>query len=593
MSQDAASRKISDVATRSAADRGRPIIGLLLDWVIGDYQEAFVQAVLDATRRRNATLLCFTGGSLTPGGELSLRNAVYHLAGVDNVDALIVASAGLGNAVGPAGVAKFCERFGALPLVSVSAELNGTPSIVVENDSGMRDLVTHLVRHHGYRRIAFVRGATSNIEVEGRYNAYRDVLKTNGIEVHEELIVAPIPGKDLAVNALEQLLDERHVRLDTLDAIVACDDATATAILRELERRDIRVPDQIAITGFDDQEESRYENPPLTTVRQPIAELGERAVQLAIDLLNGIPVPPRTVLPTQLVVRASCRCFVRGKSPRLPRADPAKLRPHFETALIERRELILAEIARSARACLGAAGAGWENRILHALLGSMRANTSDEFLRAVDEVLRATLAAGGEVRVLYDVLLALRGQALAVLNPASDQREHAELLFHEAASAVSEALERVQAFRRIKLKTRTRSVAGIVTGFNRWRSAEEIARRLAGDLATLGVGACYVAAYEPDSDRTRARLTFSYEGHRRRPSEEAGAPFPSQWLVPAGMAREDRAMGLLVTPLFFDDDDIGFMLIELGKCDASVFYVLPALISLALQHAQLSDSRSR
>jgi DNA-binding LacI/PurR family transcriptional regulator len=590
MSQDVASRKVSNVAMRSAADRGRPIVGLLLDWVIGDYQEAFVQSVLDATRRRNASLVCFTGGSLTAGGELNLRNAVYHLAGVDNVDALIVASAGLGNAVGPAGVARFCERFGDLPLVSVSAELNGTASIVVDNDSGMRDLVTHLVQHHSYRRIAFVRGATSNVEVEGRYHAYREVLQANGLEVHEELIVAPTPGKDLAVNAVEQLLDERRIRLESLDAIVACDDATATAILRELERRDIRVPDQIAITGFDDQEESRYENPPLTTVRQPLAELGERAVQLAFDLLNGIAVPPRTVLPTQLVVRASCRCFARGKTPRLPRSDPANQRQHFDAALIERRELILAEIARAARARLGAAGAGWESRILHALLASMRAKSSDEFLRAVDEVLRATLAAGGEVRVMYDVLVTLRGQAVAALNPASEQREHAEVLFHEAASVVSEALERVQAHRRIKLKTRTRSVAGIVTGFNRWRSGEEIARRLAGDLATLGVGACYVATYEADSDRARARLTFSYEGHRRRTSEEAGAPFPSQWLVPPGLVREDRAIGLLVAPLFFDDDDIGFMLIELGKCDASVFYVLPALVSLALQHARAGRS---
>jgi DNA-binding LacI/PurR family transcriptional regulator len=581
------------MAMRSPAGRGRPMIGLLLDWVIGDYQEAFLQAVLDATRRRNASLLCFTGGSLTAGGERNLRNAVYNLAGADNVDALIIASAGLGNAIGPAGVAKFCERFGDLPRVSVSAEIEGTPSIVVDNDSGMRELVTHLVQHHGYRRIAFVRGATSNVEVEGRYHAYREVLEKSGLEIHEELIVAPAPGKDLAVHALEHLLDERRVRLDTLDAIVACDDATATAILRELERRDIRAPDQIAITGFDDQEESRYENPPLTTVRQPLVEMGERAVQIAVDLLNGLPAPSRTVLPTQLVVRASCRCFARGKGPRLVRTDPAKQRQHFEAALIERRELILAEIARAARGCLGAAGAGWESRMLHSLLGSMRAESGDEFLRATDEVLRATLAAGGEVRVLYDVLLALRGQTLAALNPASEQREHAETLFHEAAGAVSEALERVQAFRRIRLKTRARSVAGIVTGFNKWRSPDEIAQRLVSDLRALGVGTCYVATYEPGSARTRAELIFGYDGHRRRTGAELGESFAAEKLVPDAMMQDDRATGLLVAPLFFDGEDIGYILIELGKCEASVFYVLPALMSLALQHLQVSSSGSR
>ena len=168
--------------------------------------------------------------------------------------------------------------------------------------------------------------------------------------------------------------------------------------------------DQIAITGFDDNEEARYENPPLTTVRQPVAELGARAVQLAMDLLNGIPVPPLTLLPTQLVVRASCRCFARGK--RAPVAIPRATRQHqdFEAALIGRRDLILAENVRSARAGLGAAGAGWEGRLLNALLGSLRADSGDEFLRVTDEILRATLAGAGELRVLYDVLLAMRGK---------------------------------------------------------------------------------------------------------------------------------------------------------------------------------------
>jgi phosphoserine phosphatase RsbU/P len=586
MSQAVASRKVHNRAVRSAIGRDRVTLGLLVDWVLGDYQEAFIRAVLDAARRSNAHLLCFAGESLAGPGEHNLRNAAFDLASTENVDAMIVATAGLGNAVGPAGVAQFCERFGDLPLVSVSAELGKAPCIVVDNDSGMRELVTHLVRDHSYRRIAFIRGATSNVEAEGRYHAYRDVLRANGLAIHEELIVDPNPERELAAHAIEQLLDERRIRLDTLDAIIACDDATASAVLRELERRNVRVPDHVAVTGFDDSEEARYENPPLTTVRQPVVELGTRAVQIAMDLLNGTPVAPRTVLPTQLVVRASCRCFARGKRAQVVHGAPARQRQDFEAALIERRELILAEIARSARAGLGAAGAGWEGRLLNGLIGSLRTDSADEFLAAVDEVLRATIADGGEVRILYDVLLALRRQALVALNPASEQRERAEFLFHEAASIVNEALERVQANRRIALKLRSRSVVGIVTRFNTWRTEEEASRRLVEDLVTLGVETCYVATYDPPHDRTSAKLTFAYDGHRRKPASEEA--FPSQRLVPDAIIRDDRPVGLVVAPLFFHGEDLGFMLIELGKCEASVFYVLPALVSLALHHAALT-----
>jgi len=294
------------------------------------------------------------------------------------------------------------------------------------------------------------------------------------------------------------------------------------------------------------------------------------------------------VLSTQLVVRASCRCFPRGKKVPVAQAATARQRQGFEAALIERRDLILAEIARSARAGLGAAGPGWEGRLLNGLVGSLRDGSGDEFLKAFDEVLRAAVAAGGEVRVLYNVLLALRGQALAALPPASEQRERAEVLFHEAASIVSEAEARVQAHRRITLKHRARSIAGVVTGFSAWRSRDELARRLADDLATMGVGTCYVATYEPAADRSHAKLFFAYHDQRRRTASEGEERFSAPRLVPDGVTH-DRPMGLVLAPLFFNGEDLGFMLIELGKCEASVFYVLPTLVSLALHHARRSD----
>src|SRR3954464_3105000 len=131
MSQAVPSRRSQSRATRSPLGRDRVTLGLLIDWVVGDYQEAFIVSVLEAARRRNAHVLCFAGGWLAGPGEANPRNAAFNLASADNVDALIVGTAGLGNAIGPTGVAAFCRRFGDLPLVSVSAELAGVPNVVV------------------------------------------------------------------------------------------------------------------------------------------------------------------------------------------------------------------------------------------------------------------------------------------------------------------------------------------------------------------------------------------------------------------------------------------------------------------------------
>jgi DNA-binding LacI/PurR family transcriptional regulator len=592
MSETLVSRKVQRKATRNPFGPDRVTIGLLVDWVVGHYQEPLVLSMLDAARKRNANLICFAGESLAGPGERKLRNAAFRLASSDSVDALIVATAGLGNAAGPAGVAQFCERFGDIPMVSVSAEMKDVPSIVVDNDAGTRELLMHLVRDHGYRRIAYIRGATNNVETESRFHTYLDVLRTNGLEIHENLIVEPDPNGP-QTHAVEELVDRRHVRLDTLDAIAVCDDATASAVLRELERRGVRVPEQMVVTGFDDNEQASYENPPLTTVRQPLDELGTRAVQLAMDLLNGIAVPLSTVLPTRLVVRASCRCFGRGTRVPEVRSAPTRQLPDFEAALIERRDLILAEVARSARGGLRAAGAGWEGRLFSGLLVSLRTDRGDEFLKVFDEVLRATVAASGDLRMLHDALLALRSQAMATLNAAPAQRDRAELLFHEATAIICDALESVQAKRRILLKVRTEAIAGVVTAFNEWKTSEEFRRRLAQHLETLGIATCYVATYEQAQDETRAKLVFSYRGYRRHPKEEVSAAFPSSRLLPDAIANEDRSvvqddrpLGLVLAPLFFEGESLGYMLIELGQCEASAFYVLPALVSLALHHAR-------
>jgi DNA-binding LacI/PurR family transcriptional regulator len=159
MSDTLVSRKVPRKATRNPLGPDRVTIGLLIDWVVGNYQEPLIGAMLDAARRRNANLVCFAGESLAGPSEKKPRNAAFRLASSESVDALIVASAGLGNASGPEGVARFCDRFGDVPLVSMSADLPGVPSVVVDNDAGTRELMMHLVRDHGYRKIAYVRGA--------------------------------------------------------------------------------------------------------------------------------------------------------------------------------------------------------------------------------------------------------------------------------------------------------------------------------------------------------------------------------------------------------------------------------------------------
>jgi DNA-binding LacI/PurR family transcriptional regulator len=170
----------------------------------------------------------------------------------------------------------------------------------------MRSMIAHLTQTHGHRRIAFIRGPETNPEAEQRYQAYIDVLTEYGLRFDPDLVA---PGSFVASSgesAVRLLLDERKA---TFEAIVAASDSMAIGALRALQDRGIRVPYDVAVVGFDDIEEAKATTPSLTTVQQPLIDLGKRATETLLALLNGKEVPAQVIVPTQLMARQSCNCL--------------------------------------------------------------------------------------------------------------------------------------------------------------------------------------------------------------------------------------------------------------------------------------------
>src|SRR5581483_9658113 len=97
----------------------------------------------------------------SPQSSGNHRNGIYDLVGAHNVDGLVLLSGTLGNRIGAARLARYCERFGALPMVSVAVQVDGMPT-VIDDTGGIRDAIRHLIDVHGYQRIAFVRGPEEN-----------------------------------------------------------------------------------------------------------------------------------------------------------------------------------------------------------------------------------------------------------------------------------------------------------------------------------------------------------------------------------------------------------------------------------------------
>jgi DNA-binding LacI/PurR family transcriptional regulator len=167
-----------------------------------------------------------------------------------------------------------------------------------DNQNGGRQAADHLLRS-GRRRIAFF-GNTANPENAARFSGYSMALADHGIELDSSLQFDIPFSMEKARDTISQLLEERV----DFDAVVCVSDVMALATISAIQRHGLRVPNDIAVTGYDDIAIAAYCSPTLTTVQQNIGQAGEVLVDTLMRLIDG-ETPGDTILPTQLVVRES------------------------------------------------------------------------------------------------------------------------------------------------------------------------------------------------------------------------------------------------------------------------------------------------
>ena len=178
------------------------------------------------------------------------------------------------------------------------------PNITFQNKLGARKIVEHLITEHGYRKIIYLAGPEAHEDSYWREMGYIEALHANGIDYDPLYVSQGDFNPDRAKQAIEEFLSQG---ID-FDAIFAADDESASGAMMALREAGLRVPEDVAVVGFDDTLLASHLTPPLTTVHAPIEQLGRQAVDQLLRLMGGEEVVAVTLLPTELVIRKSCGC---------------------------------------------------------------------------------------------------------------------------------------------------------------------------------------------------------------------------------------------------------------------------------------------
>ncbi|MFD6424586.1 LacI family DNA-binding transcriptional regulator [Streptomyces sp. NPDC060198] len=200
-----------------------------------------------------------------------------------------------------------------LPVVMLAGprEIDHLDHVEVANRDGERELARHLIDDHGLRRLVFVGGEADSPDAEARFDGFRQACRETGLPVPDQpglrvTMMTQAEGARAAEALLDRADEAGGVRPE---AMLFANDQMAVGALQALERRGVRVPEDIAVTGFDGIPLSRLVRPTLTTVRQPIRRLGEEAAELLVRRLGDAGRDPVSVeLPVTLARRESCGC---------------------------------------------------------------------------------------------------------------------------------------------------------------------------------------------------------------------------------------------------------------------------------------------
>ena len=283
-------RYVPHSGARSLSMNRTNTVGVLLPELHGEFFSEVIRGIDLAARAHSYHLV--VSGSHNDWKEMAAVLSAMR----GRVDGLIVMSPDLDS---PAA----SDLPDSIPVVLMNSSTERNQSIVIDNYGGARAMMKHLIAL-GHRRIAFIKGPRRNADAGERLRGYRNAMSRLGTRDSSVLEIAGDFSEEAGYAAGAALLAPNT----RATAVFAANDSMAIGVLCALREAGISVPRQMAVVGFDGIPAGRYVSPALTTVSVAIAELGRRAFDSVVNLVETKKKSEhrRQILPTELVIRDSC-----------------------------------------------------------------------------------------------------------------------------------------------------------------------------------------------------------------------------------------------------------------------------------------------
>lgn len=282
-------------------------IALFMGILENDFSHAVLEGAARGAKETDCNLIVFPmdliNGTYSDNDVNKYRyqyNVLSAFLSANHIDGIVLEYGTIVSAISDVEKKEFLSLMGDTPVVLLSEDAEGYDSICVENEVGLREIMTHMIVDHGYTKIAYLSGTKDNHDAEVRLNVYRQMMEQYNLTLGEDWI---IPGNFSIY--VEDVVTDFLIKHKDVEAIVCANDHMALGAIEAMRKLGINPGEDIFVTGFDDIIPAFLSRPSLTTVKADAAELSYRAVLAlnGIDYKNNI-----SNISTRMVKRESCGC---------------------------------------------------------------------------------------------------------------------------------------------------------------------------------------------------------------------------------------------------------------------------------------------
>ncbi len=495
------------------------------------------------------------------------QSMVFELVSTDRVDGIIV----VGSVIGcPAELQALHARLWQrcpVPIISVGTRLDGIASISIDNGIGMARVVNHLASHHRYRNFAFIAGPMGHEESEERLDATRGALARLGIELPAEAVVYGNFSPESGAAGVRQLLERRVL----MDAVVAANDNMAVGALEVLVAQGRQCPGDIAIAGFDDTPISRMSTPSITTVRQPVFQLGALAADWIMAEWRGEAHPQLATLPTEALFRESCGCDPLFGSRQSPSEHPGA---GNATQPLGGIAALLDSVVDDERQ-----SADWANRLWIAV-NAEHTGQAGALRKVIQDLLEEVPRPDVQLFELQRVV-----RYLYTTCAERFQETNLDRVFHSASIQIADTMYRREMRRRLQdgflMEELRLSWERLATSL----SFESLRAVLVRDLPRFSVRNAVISVYTPGDTETLLPLACLVDGAAVALDS---VPFPARQLTPDAAPLPADRCSFAVMPLTFEWEPLGVALLELPLKE--IYQVLREQIGSAVKTVRLHET---